>query len=172
MSKVIILASSRRAGNTEQLAELYKQESGATIINLLDYHINYYDYDNKHQQDDFKKVVDDMLAFETLVFASPVYWYAPSALMKTFLDRITDLLTVNKAQGRKLKVKNAQVLSTGASSDLASSFEDIFRLTAKYLGMQYQGMLYCDCTEGFNAGTHRQSVRDFIQKAYANNETD
>jgi len=167
MSKVIILASSRWAGHTEQLAELYQQESKASIINLLDYQINYFDYNNKHHQDDFEQVINNVLASDTIVFTSPVYWYAPSALMKTFLDRLTDLLTFNKAQGRQLKTKSALVLSTGAASETASCFEDIFKLTFNYLGMNYQGMYYCDCTNGFNCEVHTQSIRDFVRKAYA-----
>ncbi len=43
--------------------------------------------------------------YDVLIFATPVYWYSMSGIMKVFFDRITDLLTIKKDIGRKLKGK-------------------------------------------------------------------
>ncbi|MCP4458779.1 MAG: NAD(P)H-dependent oxidoreductase [Cytophagales bacterium] len=40
--------------------------------------------------------------------ATPVYWYSMSGIMKVFLDRIYDVLTIEKELGRKLHGKKWQ----------------------------------------------------------------
>lgn len=49
-----------------------------------------------------KQILDK---YETLILATPVYWYSMSGIMKVFFDRLTDLLTIEKEFGRKLRGK-------------------------------------------------------------------
>ena len=44
-----------------------------------------------------------MVQYEQIIFATPIYWYAMSAQLKTFFDRMTDLLTIHKPLGRQLR---------------------------------------------------------------------
>ena len=77
------------------------------LIDLNDFDISYYDYDHKNRQDDFLPLMKKLIErYKTLVFATPVYWYTMSAVMKTFFDRISDLLTIEKDLGRQLRGKN------------------------------------------------------------------
>lgn len=41
--------------------------------------------------DDFNKLGEKVLSADGLVFATPTYWYAPSGLMKNFIDRLTSM---------------------------------------------------------------------------------
>ena len=45
-----------------------------------------------HDGDDFAKVMDAVYAADALVLATPLYWYGPSAQLKTLLDRWSCLL--------------------------------------------------------------------------------
>ena len=59
---------------------------------LSEHHIGGYDYAHSHVDDDFVTIVDKILMAKTIVFVTPVYWYAMSGPMKIFFDRLTDLL--------------------------------------------------------------------------------
>jgi hypothetical protein len=65
-----------------------------------------------------------------------------SGKMKVFFDRMTDLLTVEKDLGRKLRGKKMAVISCSAGDNLGDSFWLPFKETAKYLGMEYLGSLH------------------------------
>jgi hypothetical protein len=62
--------------------------------------------------------------------------------MKIFIDRFSDLLTIEKDLGRLLRDKSAYLISNGSDSDCPQCFEDQFKLTCKYLGMYYGGLHY------------------------------
>lgn len=77
--------------------------------------------------------------YDTLILATPVYWYSMSGIMKVFFDRITDLLTIEKELGRKLRGKRMAVISCSIGDNLGEHFWLPFSETAKYLGMEYLG---------------------------------
>jgi multimeric flavodoxin WrbA len=60
-----------------------------------------------------------------------------SALLKTFFDRITDLLKIEKDIGRKLRGKNMAVITSSNGGTLGDSFWLVFKESAEYLGMNY-----------------------------------
>lgn len=58
------------------------------------------------RNDDYLNLMKQILdKYETLILATPVYWYSMSGIMKVFFDRLTDLLTIEKELGRKLRGK-------------------------------------------------------------------
>ncbi|ODN43171.1 flavodoxin family protein [Piscirickettsia litoralis] len=138
---IIFLGSSRSDGDTRKAIEQVFNGKQSVLYDLNDYNISYFDYQYNNQDDDFINLAKQMMEHETIVLATPVYWYTMSAVMKTFIDRWSDLLTIRKDLGRKLRGKNLFIISTYAvnSSDV---FEDIFSLTAEYLGMNYLGCFY------------------------------
>lgn len=156
MKIAIIVGSSRLTGNTATLAQHFSEhvpseQNNADIFNLNDYKILPFDYEFNNKDDDFFALITQLLSFDCLIFATPVYWYSPSAQMKTFLDRLSDLLTCHKALGRKLREKSMALIATGYDENPPSCFEDIFRLSARYLGMNYKGMLYAACPESVDS---------------------
>ena len=62
-----------------------------------------------------------------------------SGIMKVFFDRFTDLLTIEKELGRKLRGKKMAVMSCSIGENLGQIFWLLFSETAKYLGMEYIG---------------------------------
>lgn len=147
MTSAIIIGTSRINGNTEKVAHHYALLTGAKVFSLADHAIKPFDYAYQNRDDDFASLIEQLLTFDTLIFASPVYWYAPSAQIKVFLDRLSDLLDIYKDQGRLLRSKKAALIATGTDGTPQPCFEQIFANTFNYLGMDYQGMLYVSCKE-------------------------
>ena len=110
---------------------------------MLDYTIFPFNYEYLYPaEDQFSDVIDLLLNYNTIVFATPVYWYSMSSVLKTFMDRLTDLVTINKAIGRKLKGKSLKVMAIGTDAELPAGFEVPFKSTAKYFDMIFDGCLY------------------------------
>ena len=59
--------------------------------------------------------------------------------MKVFLDRFSDLITLEKETGRKLRDKNMAVISNSNENDLDYDFYISFRKSAAHLGVNYLG---------------------------------
>jgi len=133
------MGSARRDGHTRKMVERLVSHSGMTVVDLNDYEIGFFEYDNYDRGDDFLRLIDTLLQYDLLVFASPVYWYNMSAIMKNFFDRITDLLKLHKDLGRQLRSKSMAILSCSATPGPDTQFAVPFRLTADYLGMEYRG---------------------------------
>ncbi len=136
------MGSSRSDGNTKRVCDYISTLKDIPIFDLNDYKIGYYDYDHQNQEDDYFPLMEKILDFDTLIFATPVYWYAMSATMKTFFDRITDLLKIRKDLGRQLRGKNMKVVCCSSDQEEFPEFWKPFERSAEYLGMQYQGAVH------------------------------
>ena len=138
--KVIIVGSSRSNGNTSKIVDKISAQINADVIDLRDYSISYYDYESENRADDFLPLIASIIEkYDTLVFATPVYWYTMSGIMKVFFDRFSDLIRIEKELGRKLRGKNMFVISNSDDDTLDYDFHLPFRLSAEYLGMKYLG---------------------------------
>jgi multimeric flavodoxin WrbA len=135
---LIILATARKNSDTQKLVELLFKDTEYTLIDLLDYKIVQYNYEEQYPADDeFLKVVDAMLSHQLIVFATPVYWYAMSGYMKVFFDRLTDIVSTQKHLGRRLKGKQTAVIAVSTDEDLPEGFEIPFKRTSRYFDMEY-----------------------------------
>ena len=138
MAKLIILGSSRTHGNTHQIVSKMRSITNWDMIDLNDYNIGYFDYEHKNIHDDYLELMREVIKkYDTLIFATPVYWYAMSGIMKVFFDRFTDLLTIEKALGRHLRGKKMAALSCANEHNLGAAFWLPFQHTASYLGMEF-----------------------------------
>lgn len=137
---VIIQGSARSKGHTYLYTQELRRYGQLDFIDLKDYDINQFDYTFANKTDDFLPLITRIIdAYDTLVFASPVYWYSMSGHIKVFFDRISDLLYEHKDVGRKLRGKSMATLSVSNDDDVVDSFYQAFRLSAGYLGMAYKG---------------------------------
>jgi len=143
LKKIVILGSSRKDGNTKQAIDKLNLLSDFDIVDLNEFDINYYDYEHKNKSDDYLNIIRNIITnYDLLIFATPVYWYSMSGIMKVFFDRITDLLDNEKELGRKLRNKNMAVLSSSIGDHLGEKFWLPFIEIAKYLGMNYLGNVH------------------------------
>ncbi|MBR0572901.1 MULTISPECIES: flavodoxin family protein [Pasteurellaceae] len=143
MRKVIILGSSRKNGGTRKVIDELRKFSDYDVIDLLDYNISYYDYEHHNQNDDFLKIIENITEnYDVFVFATPVYWYAMSAQMKVFFDRTSDLITIAKDIGRKLRGKKTAVITSSIGNHLGDDFFLPFNETFRYFGTEHIANLH------------------------------
>jgi multimeric flavodoxin WrbA len=143
LKKIIILGSSGKNGETKKVVTELMRISDWELIDLNDYKISHFDYEHLNRNDDFislmKRITEN---YDVLIFATPVYWYSMSGIMKVFFDRITDLLRIEKEIGRKLRNKNMAVISCSNGDNLENNFWLPFKKSAEYLGMNYVADLH------------------------------
>jgi len=143
MKAIIILGSARSDGHTRRIVDqMIQTKPGIDLVDLNDKEISYFDYSHSNMGDDFLPIAKNILEYDLILFVTPVYWYSMSAIMKTFFDRLSDLLTIRKDMGRKLRGKSMGSISCGSPGALDDSFYIPFRETAKYLGMNYTGHVH------------------------------
>ena len=138
----MILGSARPDGETRRAVDLAFPGDSARLVILPDFAIGGYAYNHLNADDAFGPIADAMVVSEKIIFATPVYWYAMSAPMKVFFDRLSDLTENRKAQGKALAEKSAWMIATGTDLELPEGFEVPFARTADYFGMRYRGSVY------------------------------
>ena len=160
MRTLIILGSSRKDGDTKKVVDNLIEISGWDMIDLNDYQFSYFDYEHLNIDDDFiplmRKVTDE---YDVIIFATPVYWYSMSGIMKVFFDRISDLLSIEKDIGRKLRMKSMAVISCSEAIESDSHFWIPFRKSAEYLGMKYLANVHVSST-----GSNNDIILDFVNQ--------
>ncbi|WP_133405289.1 flavodoxin family protein [Parashewanella tropica] len=164
MNSIIILGSSSPNGNTHLVANAISTKTNAKLVSLSDYNIKPFDYNFNNQDDDFLPLISDILKYDRIIFATPVYWYAPSAQMKLFMDRLSDLLKIHKPLGRRLRTKQTAVIATGSDRQPKPCFEEVFINTFDYLGMDYQGMLYVSFDDVTPESAYQHKLNDFLSQ--------
>lgn len=143
-NSLVLFSSARRDGNTNTLISLVRQKIGLDVIDINQLNIKPFDYGFKNQDDDFSGLLNTMLKYQNIIFASPVYWYSPTPQMKSLIDRFTDFLELAslKPKGKLLRQKNMFVISTSNQATLDKTFESIFSRTFDYLDFSYGGYLH------------------------------
>lgn len=140
MKTVIILGSSRKNGNTEKIVKQLIKTTDWDLIDLTKYNFSYYDYEHRNKFDDFLPLMDKILnSYDIFIFATPVYWYSMSGIMKVFFDRLSDLITIEKDMGKRFTGKFMAALSTSGGSNLEDAFWLPFLHTAAYFNMYFIG---------------------------------
>lgn len=140
---VIILGSARGDGNTSKSASFLRALTGYDVVDLNDYRFGQYDYTHRNQDDEYGPLVKRLMAeYETWIFATPVYWYSMSGIMKAFFDRMTDLLDLHPLRKRALQGKRLGLLYCSSDAVEIEGFEIPFRETAIYMSMPWLGFVH------------------------------
>lgn len=144
--KVLILSSSpRRGGNSDTLCDEFMRgatETGneAEKIFLRDKTIRYCtgcstcSQSGKPcpQKDDAAEIISKMLAADVIVLATPVYFYAMSAQLKTMIDRCCGLYT---------EMKNKEFYFLAAAAEGEEGMQYLEHVFDNLMG-------FLDCLEG------------------------
>ena len=136
---IIIFGSSRSQGDTRKVVDYCLDQLDFEFVDLNEYQISYYDYEHRNKDDDFMPLFERVAQHHKILFATPVYWYTMSAVMKTFFDRITDVLRMRRPLKKSLAGKGLASLSCSNADDLIEGFHRPFEETAGYLKMEYLG---------------------------------
>ena len=81
---IAILGSSRSDSNTRRLLDLVLNDRPIEVIDLARLNFGYYDYQHRNAEDDFARLAPKLIEARAIIFATPFYWYAMSAPLKTF----------------------------------------------------------------------------------------
>jgi len=160
MSGIIIMGSSRGDGDTAKAVNELARITQYEVLNLNELNFSDYDYESNNSGDDFLPTIRRVVAdYDHIIWATPVYWYSMSALMKRFIDRISDCLRIEKATGRQFRGMSMSLLSV--SNDVRNPhFATPFELTAEYLGMSYLGDQHV-VVDGNKARSIKEQLRNW-----------
>jgi multimeric flavodoxin WrbA len=90
-------------------------------------------------RDDMAGLYDTIARSDALLFATPVYWYAPTAIIKAFIDR---LVPFNRPQGQPLIRGRGVLLVTAYEEEGDEAVQPLLRmfdLSFDYLGLKLLG---------------------------------
>jgi len=156
---LIVLGSAHKHGDTHQLVEAVFQNNAYDLIDLLDWPVAPYSYEETHPKTDaFLLLVQQLLQHQRIVLATPVYWYSMSGPLKLFFDRLTDLTASHKALGRQLAGRRIFLLASGSDPALPTGFEVPFQLTAAYFNMTFAGSFYQSTKQPYAAAEAQSFV--------------
>ena len=164
MKRIIVQGSSRSNGNTNQIALILQKHLKCDFIDLNTMNIGQYDYAQNIRNDDFLPTMRKIVEYDIIIFMTPVYWYSMSGIMKTFFDRITDCLKVEKETGRKLRGKSMAVISCGSDSSETKGFFTAFQKSAEYLGMNYMGNAHTWIEQNEPSEDIVKSIQEFADR--------
>lgn len=94
----VLFGGSRPEGNTANLTKTAISGYDYEWIDLTEYQLNpvrdvrHDDVMIESYNDDYKMIIDKVLASDTVIIASPIYWYSLSASMKAFFDHWSETL--------------------------------------------------------------------------------
>lgn len=149
MKTVVIHGSTRENGNTEYLTYQAISKEAGTHIYLRHHHIEpITDYRHTAEgfppaTDDHEKIIDQVLAHDTIVFSTPIYWYSMSGIMKIFIDRFSQILrTPEYAHFREeLKNKTVYLIAVGGDTPQLKGLPLIQQMNyiCQFYGMTFAG---------------------------------
>ena len=164
MKGVIIQGSSRSKGDTRIAVDYILSNTSFDFVDLLDKDISAYDYTHANKGDDFIPLMEQLTSnYDLFLFATPVYWYSMSGILKNFFDRITDCLKIEKETGRKLRGKHMAMLSCSNDPWRIDGFDLPFSASAEYLGMNYVGDIHAVVEDGALTIDTKEQLDQFIK---------
>ncbi len=123
MNIVVLYGGTRDGGNTELLTETVIGDLSVDKIFLKDYQMNHI-VDQRHEEkgfdqveDDYDQIVSKVMDADVLIFATPIYWYGMSSLMKTFVDRWSQTARDNNFPNFKASMMNKPVYLIAVGGD-------------------------------------------------------
>ena len=141
----VLQGSSRNDGNRTDLVTHFFTQVGADyaikVFDLNEHTIAPYDYEADYD-DYFQTLFIELLSYDMIVFSSPVCWYAPSAQLKLFLDRISNFSNHQQDLGRQLRGKMSATLATGFDDIVPQCFQEKFNRMFAFLSLDDLGFVY------------------------------
>jgi multimeric flavodoxin WrbA len=160
MKTVILFGSPRKDGNTIQLTGAFSRglkEKGCDVRTIYLNDLNIRPCQGCLTclptgickiNDDMKDIRKYIAESDLIVYATPVYWFAPSSQLKVVIDR--SIAFLDTEYNSRIKGKKAITIMTCAdeSSDTFSPSKDMFRRTFDLLAISYAGSVEATgCTE-------------------------
>ena len=164
MSKIVIVSSSMRIGNSDCLCDCFEKglsekKHNITRINLRDINLTFcsgcsFCYDNGRccQKDDMHEYYQKIQDADILVFATPIYFGAISGQLKVFIDRLYPIY-------KNLNAKSIIVIATcyqSSKSTIDNSIYDIKRFAEDSGNIKISKIIYGEGTDDPNDVSEEQ----------------
>jgi len=158
MSKIaVLIGSPRRGGNTDMLAQSFidgidKQNNTVEIVSVADVKVggctgcNACYVNNSHkciQKDDMQDIYNKLTDAETIVIATPIYFYGISSQLKSIVDRLHNPIR------NTFRVKKLVLLMVCADTipTVFDSVEAMYQSVLSYFSLQNGGIIKADGVE-------------------------
>lgn len=151
MSRIVVLVGSmRKGGNTDLLAHAFAEGAGkkntVEIVSVADYKVNpcigcnscfTREGNQCFQKDDMLKIYEKLKIADTVVIASPVYFYGISAQLKAIIDRL------HTPMRNEFRVRKLALLLVGAAtlSELFDAIKLQYQLVLNFFHLKDAGMV-------------------------------
>ena len=151
MGKVLILTGSmRKGGNTDLLAQAFaegaEKNNEVEIVSVADYKVNpcigcnscfTREKNECFQNDDMPVIYEKLREADTVVIASPVYFYGISAQLKAVIDRL------HTPMRDEFHIKRLALLLVGAASlpELFDAIKLQYQLVLNFFHLEDAGMV-------------------------------
>lgn len=141
MNALIINASKDINSRTTQIAQTLFEGIDTQVINLSEYHIA--QIDQRDSKDQFQEVVDQIAHTDFIAFGTPVYWSDMTGYMKTFIDRMSDVMDVAlDSPNNAFFNKTAYLIIQGtAPEDAIPHVEHVISHVSRRFYLNYQGYI-------------------------------
>ena len=150
MKTTVLFGSPRKHGNTQALVDAFarvlrEKRHEVNILYLNELNIGpcrgclacLKKGECRIKDDDMTKVRREIREADVLVYATPIYWFAPSGQLKVVMDRSMAFLDADynsRVRGKKVVTL---VSSADAAHETCRPTLDIFERTFDLLGMKY-----------------------------------
>lgn len=139
MKNIFINTSVNKDGVGAGLAKKIFGQQKYTTIDLIDYQVN--QYGQNFAGDQFFEIIEAISGVDQLVIATPVYWSDMSGYLKTFIDRLSDIMDQDvAAKSAPLNgTKFIMVAQGTAPEDAFSGIDTVIKRVASRFYMDYLG---------------------------------
>jgi multimeric flavodoxin WrbA len=166
-----LIGSPREGGNTDLLVE--KLLEGAKTKGyssdkryLYDYNISLCTDCRECKKGDYVCCINDemqifydlMESADVIVFATPIYWYGPTAKMKMLIDRMRPFVENKKLKGKRAVIVCPSAEGPKACGPMIEMFERMF----KYIELELVGTAF---GTGYDKGAVAKNKEE-LEKAY------
>jgi len=102
-----------------------------------------------YRPDSFLDLIARMAEAPVTVFATPVYWFSYSAVMKGFIDRFTDLQLTHRQLGGRLRGREFALLASGSEAELEPALNLAFSRFCDSIGARCIALVYAQADGPF-----------------------
>ena len=158
MRVLAVLGSPRKGGNTEVLVDEILR--GAKAKGHITERLRLYDYEilpcldcrgckreasgyTCSLSDGMGEIYATLESADLIIFATPIYWYGPTAKMKLFIDRLRPYIVSRKLAGKKGLV----VAPSEEGAACCEPLLKMFAMSFDYLGLENAGSLLAQAYE-------------------------
>lgn len=141
IKRVFLNASKNRNGNTVDYAKTLLNGLEYSTVNLIDFHIDQIGQETK--EDEYAKVINLLREADVIVIGTPVYWSDMSGYLKTFIDRLNDIVTEDlKSQNAPLSGADVYLIIQGSDpKDAIPGITTVIKHISKRFFMNYKGTI-------------------------------